>query len=76
MMLVKAILESSRGCNVSVSVPAVADNKGNSFILSKCYTASWPGAAILAEIASTLLQRDAEAHVGFLPREQNQWADD
>ena len=75
MMLVKAILESSRGCNVSVSVPAVAD-KGNSFILAKCYTASWPGAAILAEIASTLLQRDAEARIGFLPREQNQWADD
>ena len=61
---------------LSMTIPAITDNQGNSAILAKMFTTSWPGAAILAEIAATLMHHDCECDIEFRGRDSNNWSDD
>lgn len=55
---------------------ASTDGSGNTYVLNKHYTNRWPGAALLMEMATILLDTEAHMMVTHTPRERNVWADD
>ena len=70
---------SNRGCqstSAGINMTSDADNKGCSFILSKLYTKTMPGSAILRHIADRVTVDDVECRVSWVPRDNNTWADD
>ena len=76
LLLLKALGNTINDSAMYVTIPAVTDNQGNSAILARCFTTAWPSAAILAEIAATLVRHNADCDVSFVPRGSNQWSDD
>ena len=58
------------------TAPASTDNLGNVYVLTKHYTNRWPGAALLMELSSILLETEAHMTIRHTPRERNTWADD
>ena len=75
--LLKRLQNAGWVCLSSISMTdGQTDNQGNEYILSKHYTNRWPGAAILMEIAATMLATESHMSIGHVPRERNIWADD
>ena len=58
------------------TAPASTDNLGNTYVLTKHYTNRWPGAALLMELSSILLETESHMTIRHEPRERNTWADD
>ena len=75
--LLKRLQNAGWVCLSSISMTdGQTDNQGNEYILTKHYTNRWPGAAILMEIAATMLATESHMSIGHVPRERNIWADD
>ena len=75
LLLLKSIGTILQGKTTTVRIPLATDNRGNSFIVAKCFTTKWPASLILAELAACLVELNAEVHVEWRPREDNTWAD-
>ena len=60
---------------VQAALLGITDNLGNSFILDKWMTTSFPSSIILMEVAAQLARLDTTLHLGWAPREQNVEAD-
>jgi len=66
-------LTSSRG---SISLTGLTDNFGNSFAVEGLMTSKFPSVVILAELAEQLRLRQAKLGLQWVPRDQNEEADD
>ena len=64
---------SSRG---SIGLTGLTDNLGNSFAVARLMTSKFPSVVILAELAEQLRLRQAELGLQWVPRDQNEEADD
>ena len=64
---------SARG---SIGLTGLTDNLGNSFAVARLMTSKFPSVVILAELAEQLRQRQAELGLQWVPRDQNEEADD
>ena len=74
--LLKRLQNAGWVCLSSISLTdGQTDNQGNESILTKHYTNRWPGAAILMEIAATMLVTESHMSIGHVPRERSIWAD-
>ena len=52
------------------------DNKGNTYIVDKLQTTSFPLGAVLMELSAQMQEKGFSLRLGWLPREANQPADD
>ena len=54
----------------------LTDNLGNAFAVARLMTSKFPSVVILAELAEQLRARQAELSLQWIPRDQNEEADD
>ena len=54
----------------------LTDNRGNSFVLSKLLSTKFPLTVLLIELSEQLRIREVELHLVWIPRKENQEADD
>ena len=64
------------GGAASCSITGSTDNRGNSYIVRKMLSTKWPIMPLLIELSEQLRAREAELHLSWIPRENNQEADD
>ena len=78
LLCVHLFLPSVAVCagNALVQCTGYTDNSGNSFIIKKMMTTKMPVCAILMELAAMLSTRSLWLNLDWVPREDNQEADD
>ena len=60
----------------SIKVPAITDNLGNTYTLSRFMSCKFPLSIVVMELACQLDKFEMELDLGWAPRAQNQEADD
>jgi len=60
----------------SIGLTGITDNLGNTFAVGRLMTPKFPSVVILAELAEQLKMRQAELGLLWVPRDQNEEADD
>ncbi len=65
--------EPARGL---VAMRGLTDNSGNMHIARKLYTSSFPTAAVLMQLTTTLARRSLWLDLAWIPREENKLADE
>ena len=68
--------ERKRGGSAACAITGGTDNRGNSFIVQKMSSTKFPITPLLIELSEQLRVRNAELHLTWVPRLQNQEADD
>jgi hypothetical protein len=68
--------DSAKGSRSVCKFSAKTDNQGNSFISVKNLTTKWPLAAVWMQLSLHLSRKDLEMQLEWLPRDENQPADD
>ena len=59
-----------------VAMRGLTDNAGNMHIIRKLYTSSFPTAAVLMQLTTTLARRSLWLDLAWVPREENREADE
>ena len=59
-----------------VGVKAGTDNKGNTYLVDKLLTTSYPLCTVLMEVSAQAQAKGVSMQLGWLPRDANQPADD
>jgi hypothetical protein len=60
----------------SIGLTGITDNMGNTFAVGRLMMSKFPSVVILAELAEQLRMRQAELGLPWVPRDQNEEADD
>ena len=69
------LFEAPSGTKLGTSCSAGTDNLGNSHVVTRCMTTKFPLCAFNMELAAQLQSRGSELHLHWLPRLQNEQAD-
>ena len=68
--------DRTRGGATTCAITGSTDNRGNSYIVRRMLSTKWPIMPLLIELSEQLRVREAELHLHWIPREDNQEADD
>ena len=68
--------DNRRSTVCACSITGSTDNKGNSYIVKKMLSTKFSITPLLIELSEQLRMRKAELHLKWIPREDNQEADD
>ena len=68
--------EGTRKASATCGITGSTDNKGNSYIVKKMLSTKFPITPLVIELSEQLRSRGAELHLTWIPRGDNQEADD
>ena len=76
LMVLVPVAERRGEASALITLSASTDNQGNTFLLDKLLTTKYPLGVVLMELAHQLTRRRMSLRARWLPRLQNQEADD
>jgi hypothetical protein len=76
MLLWPLSLPPERGTAAILGFSAATDNQSNAYVLDRLMSTKWPLGPVLCELAAQLRKRRAQMRLSWIPRGENQPADD
>ena len=78
LILIEARIQDTVGDkgDFGINMGGANDNKGATYVVTKLYTPTEPGASIIRRLADKCLENDIFPTLTWKPRGENTWADD